>query len=183
MRKVLGVDVDLTVVRTDLAWIEWLNNLTGRNVIINEEVNDTYPYDLTKLYPGEMFTWGDGLDFWREEGVYDKLSPIEGTVEFLREASKTGWDVVFISQIKGNHQKSKYYFLKKHFPFMAGAIWTKEKHYVRVDAMIDDRVKVLNKMPDNVQCILKTTPYSQCEQLKRTADLFDWNTTPQEILK
>lgn len=176
MRKVLGVDVDLTVVDTGRAWMKWLDELTGRNLCyeldISYQDNNT-PYDLTKLYSPWLENTVDGYDFWRQPNLYDSLLPEMGVVETLSTLSKGGWDIVFVSTVKGFHGKSKYYWLKRHFPFMAGALWTKEKHYVACDAIIDDRNKILNKMPEHVKCYRPYTIYTQDEEMKRPFEHLD----------
>lgn len=183
MRKVLGVDVDLTVVDTGSEWLKWLDRLTGKNFHKLREGNKgCLPYDLSKLYEPFLEDKVDAFDFWRNPHLYDNLQPLENAVEVLGRLSKGGWDIVFVSTVKGFHGKSKYYWLKKHFPFMAGALWTKEKHYARVDAMVDDRNKVLTKMPSDVTCIRMASPYDQDVQMTRPAhEVAGWNEI-EEIL-
>lgn len=180
MRKVLAVDVDITLVDTDIAWMRWLDKLTGRDLAYTYGV-DNLPYDVSKLYEPYLMNKTDAMDFWRQEDLYDSMLPQHGSVESLKLLSKWGWDILFVSQIKGNHSKSKFYFLKKYFPFMAGAIWTKEKHYVRCDAIIDDRNKVLQKMPENVKCLKYWSRYDQEVDLTRPHSYFPGWHSPEEI--
>lgn len=183
MRKVIGVDVDLTVVDTGRAWMEWLDALTGRSFSKDLWKATNLPYDLSKLYGPWLEDRGDAFDFWRQENLYDSLQPDALAQETLSSLSKHGWDVVFVSTVKGHHGKSKYYWLKKHFPFMAGALWTKEKHYVACDAMLDDRNKVLNKMPTHVQCFRPKTPYDQEIEMTRPFSDLKWATLEEDLEK
>lgn len=95
--------------------------------------------DTHSLYREASKHLEDPLDFWRAEGLYDNLVPMECAVEKLEQLSQY-FGIVFISRLKGNHHKSKVGFCKKHFPFMTGFIGTHEKWLMNdsVVAMIDD---------------------------------------------
>ena len=156
MSKVLGVDVDLTVVDTGVSWFNWLNNVCLSN---KEMPEGTTEYDLTKYFSEEL-KGKDGYEYFRHTGVYDTLRPIAGSVDVLTNLS-SNYEVVFISQVKGNHSKSKVEFIKRYFPFYSGIVFTKEKHHVAVDIMVDDRVKFLNQFGDDVKKVLFKTNYIQ----------------------
>lgn len=165
---ILGCDVDLVVVRSDLAWIEWMNERSRCNYLDQAFLDNNHgavPYDITMLYPD--VDKQEGYDFWRQEGLYDKLEPIPNAVRGLMTWKDAGWDIVFVSSLKGNHHKSKFEFLKHYFPFMDGFIGTKEKSYARVDVLIDDRISNLNSMPENVQGFQFDTPYTQDNNVRR----------------
>ena len=95
--------------------------------------------DTLNLYKQASPHLEDPLDFWRDENLYDNLVPIEGAVEKLEQLSKY-FGIVFVSRLKGNHHRSKVYFLKKFFPFMTGFIGTHEKFLLNdsLVAMVDD---------------------------------------------
>lgn len=95
--------------------------------------------DTLTLYKQASPHLEDPLDFWRDENLYDNLVPMEGAVEKLEQLSKY-FGIVFVSRLKGNHHRSKVYFLKKHFPFMTGFIGTHEKYLLNdsLVAMVDD---------------------------------------------
>jgi 5'(3')-deoxyribonucleotidase len=138
-KRLIGVDVDITLVSSELGWLDWLNSqdsaytcdLEGWKLI----KNGVLPYNLGALYPDLE----DTLQYWRELD-YSQFQPHAGSVEALKELSEY-FGIVFISSVKGNHNKSKYYWLKEHFPFMEGYIATKEKYLMAnsLVAMIDDR--------------------------------------------
>ena len=178
LSKILGCDVDCVLLDTPALWNSWC----AQYLLCSEkEIKEGCPYDIRDLYLEELAEkpsfYREGLlEFWRSATLYDKLKPLEESILALREAHEKGWEVVFISQTKGDHSKSKYYFLKEHYPFLSGFIATKEKHYVRADVMIDDRNKVLNKFDDNTLRIWYDTPYKQCEPLERYCRYMnDWN--------
>lgn len=95
--------------------------------------------DTLTLYKQASPDLEDPLDFWRDENLYDNLVPMEGAVDKLEQLSKY-FGIVFVSRLKGNHHRSKVYFLKEHFPFMTGFIGTHEKYLLNdsLVAMVDD---------------------------------------------
>jgi len=95
--------------------------------------------DTINLYKEASKHLDDPLDFWRSEDLYDNLQPMEGAVEKLEQLSKY-FGIVFISRLKGQHHKSKYYFLERYFPFMTEFMGTHGKWVMNnsVEAMIDD---------------------------------------------
>lgn len=102
--------------------------------------------DTLTLYKQASKHLDDPLDFWRSEDLYDYLEPMEGCVEKLGLLSKY-FGIVFVSRLKGNHHRSKVYFLKKHFPFMTGFVGTHEKWILNdsLVAMVDDLEDNLSK--------------------------------------
>lgn len=95
--------------------------------------------DTLTLYKKASPFLDDPLDFWRDETLYDNLEPMKAAVEKL-EALSQYFNIVFVSRLKGNHHRSKVYFLKEHFPFMAGFVGTHEKYILNDSllAMVDD---------------------------------------------
>ena len=175
--RIIGVDVDLTVVRSDIGWYDWCNAASDFKHLPDDAV--IRPYNFTKLYPDLDVDYI--LHYWRRADVYDKMAPIDGCVEALRRLAEHN-DIVFVSTIKGNHHKSKVEFSKRNFPFMSGFLATKEKQYAGVDVMIDDRVDVLNKVYyAGKQAVVVNTPYDQSES--SAADfviLNSWNAADVE---
>lgn len=102
--------------------------------------------DTLTLYKKASPFLDNPLDFWRDETLYDNLKPMNGAVEKL-EALSQYFNIVFVSRLKGNHHRSKVYFLKKHFPFMAGFVGTHEKYILNdsLVAMVDDLEDNLSK--------------------------------------
>lgn len=146
MKPILGVDVDLTLVKTDLGWREWLAERHGyvKCAMTN--------YDFGTYYP----SCDDPYEYWRTLD-YMQFQPLEGSVEVLEELSKS-FDIAFISQHKGQHSKSKYYWLEKHFSFKTGVMLTKEKWLMKgsVVAMIDDRLDHLKGFNSDQRVLFKT---------------------------
>lgn len=154
---IIGVDIDLTVVASDLAWWDWCNKRTGQNLSTDKIVSPLY--DISKYYAPMI----DYNDFWRQRNLYDDMVPIKDSVEVLEFLKNKGHEIVFISRLKGDHHKSKVNFIKKYFPFYDGIIGTHEKKYAKVDMLIDDRLDNLYSMDDNVIKVLYATPYKQNE--------------------
>lgn len=100
--------------------------------------------DTISLYKQMSPHLEDPLDFWRNEYLYDNLEPMSGAVEKLEALSKY-FNIVFVSRLKGNHHRSKVYWLKKHFPFMTGFVGTHEKWILN-----DSLVAMIDDLPDNL---------------------------------
>ena len=161
IRPILGIDVDLTICPSDLGWVKWLRMEDYKNQLIYgtstlKIPKGGLPYNLSELYPEVK----DPYQYWRELD-YSQFEPLEGSVEALDKLSRL-FEIVFISQHKGQHSKSKYYWLEQHFPFKTGVILTKEKWLMKgsVVAMIDDRLDHLKGF-DFDQRVLFNTNYTQ----------------------
>lgn len=162
-RPIIACDVDCTIVDTGREHWKWLCEETGTTIDKRPfPEGESLPYNL-----GECFGIPErAMDFWRQEHLYDFLSPVEGCVEALQYASEF-YNIIFVSRVKGFHAKSKYYFLKKHFPFFHEAVWTFNKGVVRCNALIDDRVENLNSLTHGETAFLLKTPYKQNVEPKR----------------
>lgn len=163
MNRIIGVDVDLTVCPSDDGWREWLGNKYGYVKCPMTE------YNFSRYYPHA----DDPFEYWRSL-EYSQFEPLKGSVKKLEQLS-TYFDIVFISAIKGKHNKEKYYWLKEHFPFLKGYIATKEKFLMNnsVCAMIDDRLDNLQGFDQHKRVFYKT-PYSQNETCGVGYVIDDW---------
>lgn len=163
MNRIIGVDVDLTVCPSDDGWREWLGNRYGYVKCPMTE------YNFSHYYPHAE----DPFEYWRSL-EYSQFEPLKGSVEKLEQLS-TYFDIVFISAIKGKHNKEKYYWLKEHFPFLKGYMATKEKFLMNnsVCAMIDDRLDNLQGFDQHKRVFYKT-PYSQNETCGVGYVIDDW---------
>ena len=150
----LGIDVDNVIVRTDIHWNCWLMNMC--HAMSSKLPEKDIEYNISEYYPEVV----NPMDWWRKENLYDRLHPTSDSVRSIDKLSKY-FDIIFISTIKGNHHKSKFNFLKKHFPYMKGFLATKEKGLVDVDIMIEDRATNLDLFPDRVYKVLYKTMYKQ----------------------
>lgn len=121
--------------------------------------------DTLTLYKKASPFLDDPLDFWRDETLYDNLEPMKGAIEKL-EALSQYFNIVFVSRLKGNHHRSKVYFLKKHFPFMSGFVGTHEKYILNDSllAMVDDLEDNLVKFDSEKRVLFGKGQYK------------DWNT-------
>ncbi len=154
-KPILGCDVDICICPSDLGWMEYMKYYSGFGKVVHR-ADGMLEYDLSKMYPAVK----NPYQYWRELD-YSQFEPLEGSVEALDKLSKL-FEIVFISQHKGQHSKSKYYWLEQHFPFKTGVILTKEKWLMKgsVVAMIDDRLDHLKGF-DFDQRVLFNTNYTQ----------------------
>lgn len=150
MKRLISVDCDLTVCPSDKGWGDWLGEQYGYVKCSMTE------YNFGHYYPHVE----DPFKYWRELD-YFQFQPLEGSIEKLKALSQY-FDICFISAHKGQHSKSKYYWLKEHFPFNCGVMLTKEKHLMSgsVICHIDDRLDMLDKFNHNQRVLFKT-PYKQ----------------------
>lgn len=120
--------------------------------------------DTLTLYKKASPFLDDPLDFWRDETLYDNLEPMKCAVEKL-EALSQYFNIVFVSRLKGNHHRSKVYFLKKHFPFMAGFVGTHEKYILNDSllAMVDDLEDNLVKFDSEKRVLFGKGEYKDWE--------------------
>ena len=173
---ILGVDIDLTFVDTGRGWFNWLRDRSELVVPDYDTLvaaGEKIPYDLSSVFtdiPPPVT-----LDYWRPDNLYDNMEPLPHAVEALRSLKEEkGYKIVFVSTIKGDHHKSKYYMVEHHVPFLDGFIATKEKHFARVDVMIDDRLNVLEKMDKTPVRIQMNTPFDQYTTWEPTHKVDNW---------
>lgn len=179
LNKVIGVDVDLTVVNSALAWFTWLNEKCGQDLNFYEIWADRMelPYNISTLF--DIPEGLDPFDFWRKPDLYDDLESIPRSSKVIRKLYEMGYDIVFISYCFdcGTHSQSKVNFLKREFDF----ITEKDFHFVQtrskgvlsksLDYMVDDRIEFLNQMEDNVNCIMFNAFFEQDEKTRRPYDV------------
>jgi 5'(3')-deoxyribonucleotidase len=180
MNKIIACDVDLVLAQSDVLWWEWMSRMVGLETI--PPIPAIAEYDLSKYFKSRMEVLNiDPMDFWRGDSLYTWCDTIAYSREVLYCLKQSGFKIIAASHIKGNTNKSKFQFLKRNYGELLDAyLATKEKHYVRCDYLIDDRISNLNKMPENVTCIRLDTPYTQDEEPTRDIAICkDWN----EILK
>jgi len=182
----IGVDIDLTIVPSDVYWEKWLKKHFKQILEIPEENAD---YNLGKYFAESKFGLKH-MDFWDNPHLYDEMEFIPGCYDALEDLKKCGHNLLFISHTRSGHFSSKFRLLNK-LPFLQfesgcqdGFIATKEKGVLSpaVDIMIDDRNKFLNQF-FNVKTILFKTRYTQDELPKRKHYLesSDWAEITENI--
>jgi len=164
---VITVDVDYTVIDLVPIWWRWLEGVTHceKDIKILDGL-ESIDYNLSVYFKDELSVVNrDGLDFYRQDGLYDTLKPDPKSIEVLRNLSDAGHEIVFVSSIKGRHSKSKAEFINRNYPFRAGIVYTKEKQFIHSEVFIDDRVDHINKSRAPIK-ILFDTRSGQYEDLK-----------------
>lgn len=138
MTKVAAFDVDGVVVDLSKDWWDYLQNYTSQYIPF-EEVSKSYDFasHYTDICPNVAHA------FWKSRNLYDNATPIPGVVEAVKAFKDAGYHIVFVSHIEGDHEKSKFDFLNKHFPFMDGYVASREKGYVQATIAFDDRLEHL----------------------------------------
>jgi 5'(3')-deoxyribonucleotidase len=140
MSKIIGVDIDLTVVDTYTPWMRWFEEYSGRPVQNESSAYDLVP-EMKELLKGTINEGLDPFAFWRKPDLYDGLQPLPGAFTGLSVLKSRGWKVVFVSSCVPEHTGSKIRFLDKWFPWRSGFIATHEKEFVNYDVLIDDKLE------------------------------------------
>ena len=138
MKKVLGIDVDLTVVDTLHPWLWWYYEESG--IELTDEDIKGKNYNIETLMAGVK----EPLKFWEIEDLYDELSPEPDAKKYIDKLSEE-FEIVFVSSVFNKHIESKEKFLKRFFPY-AGFIATHSKKYIDVDYFIDDHKKYIDEV-------------------------------------
>lgn len=180
-KRILVCDVDGVVVDLSKDWFNFLQRRIPHVHLDYEEVAKSYTFhDAVSNY----LTEDEAFYFWKSETLYDDKIPLPGAAECLWSLkTRFNFDIVFASHVEGHHAKSKFEFLKRHFP-VDGFMATREKHFVRADVAIDDRLDHLVNHPINVVKILKHTPHQQTLTQKVDLDcvLVNWDTGTAEAI-
>ncbi|MCK9530401.1 MAG: hypothetical protein M0R77_07560 [Gammaproteobacteria bacterium] len=156
---ILVCDVDGVVVDLSYSWYEWLQAQTWRGHVppTYDEVKKHYNYSIpfSNLVDEKV-----AMHFWKQESLYDDATPMEGVVEGIQAFKERGWEIVFASHVEGAHALSKYRFLKKYFP-VDGFMATREKHYIKSDIAIDDKIDNLIYHEAGTMAVLQAAPYNE----------------------
>lgn len=155
---IIGVDVDLTVVEMMDPWTEWYERKTGEK-LMSYEGKTWHIEDL-------MVHHRNPMEFWINPELYDDKSPIPGSVETLKELHDQGHKIVFVSHCMPEHEDSKRYFIKRHFPFHDAFVSTGDKGYVKCDVFIDDADKYLDKFSEDVIKIMHKSAVNNAQKTK-----------------
>lgn len=140
MRKVVAVDVDLTVVDSLTPWYKWLSVFTDEPVLNESKAYNLVP-EMRAILDRASCEDVDPLDYWRRDDLYDNLFPVDGAYEALKRVKARDNTLLFVSSCFPEHEASKVRFLKKFFPFYDAFISTHDKHWIAYDTIVDDKVE------------------------------------------
>jgi len=182
MAKYFSVDCDLVCVRSDLGWLEWLLDNASeedvRNFNLYHKDKAVFDYNLGKYFPSLNFP----MQYWNDLD-YDQFEPIEGSVEALERINHY-FPVVFTSHIEGgSYGKSKAKWIKKHYPFQNGIIYTREKKVLcgSVVGHIYDRLSHLKGF-EITKRYLFDTKYTQDVHCQVMETIYGWDTVDESFV-
>ena len=159
INEIILVDCDLVMADVAPAWKEWLEQKTGVYVLPQPNMY----YDLTLYFREELEELGmTGFEFWDNPKLYteNNIKPVEGAYEALQRLSLLGATLVPVSKDMGAHGPDKRLWIEKHFPFMEECILTSNKHFVKGDIIIEDRMQNLQGFKrGEIYGIILNTPY------------------------
>ncbi len=174
MNKRIICDLDLTAVRSDLGWLEWLTN--SSKVFYEESYNHDLLNNQVQYYLPSYFELYEGvnpMDYWAENRTYPSVKLLPDAERVIKDLYEAGFDIIFVSFCMSckDQFSNKFKFLEKTFDYMLPDELTfipaKKKHYIRGDYIIDDRNQFLVNQPDDVKIIKISTPYTQDYPLDR----------------
>lgn len=158
---VIAVDVDVTICPSDKAWLSWLEGVCQTKLDLSNKTR--LDYDLTTYFKEELAYQGlTGMEFWKQDNLYDNLPPIEGSVEALESLYEQEASILAVSAHYGRHAASKRDWVYKHYPFVKDVILLDKgvnKCYVKCDVIIEDHVENLEGFGDDVEKIVMWSPY------------------------
>ena len=177
---IIACDVDGVVVDSAYHWYTYLRAMVKDADIRYEDVWHDYNFynPFSKYLTEEECAY-----FWKQEGLYDHMQPMDGAVDSIRKLKNAyNATILFVSHTEGNHSKSKFEFLKRNFP-MDGFFATREKGYIRASMAIDDRLNHLVCHPSSVTTVQFLTPQKQyLTGFEPDAIISSWNDNTVEEL-
>lgn len=174
MSREIIVDVDLTVAKSDISWLGYLQSRydfkdnTIALQFFKDRDNECLDYNLSKYFD---LRGDDPMKFWKRSNLYKYVQPLPSCKRVLDYLKGKGDKIYFVSHAKTEHNKSKWDWINTHFPWVrnssdAAYIVTRNKNAVKGSVIIDDRNLFLN-MHDAKVKIKINTPYTQDEELTR----------------
>lgn len=167
--KTIIIDIDNTMLDPIPKWMVWgTNNSQGcdKALMLQDYQSSTVDYNFSNYF--DLHEGVDGLDFFRQEDLYDDIELLPDAKQVITSLSEEN-TILFVSFSKSWHLKSKFSIIKRNFPWVIegerGAfISCKHKHHVPSDIFIDDRYELLNKHTAKLK-ICMNTPFTQTEDL------------------
>tara|TARA_B100001105_G_scaffold148940_1_gene119443 strand:- start:10819 stop:11403 length:585 start_codon:yes stop_codon:yes gene_type:complete len=167
--KTIIIDIDNTILCPMDKWIAWSaenSNSCDERRYLKDCVTGNVDYNFSNYF--DLHEGVDGLDFFRQEDLYDDIELLPNAKHVITSLSEEN-TILFVSFSKSWHLKSKFSIIKRNFPWVIegerGAfISCKHKHHVPSDIFIDDRALLCNKHPAKLK-ICMNTPFTQEEKL------------------
>lgn len=186
-KPVIAIDVDLTLVRSDLAWKDWLYNLCIErdDKVVTDIIKD---YNLGKYYKFSQEV--NAFDFWKKADLYDNLHCLPMAIDTIRGLYQYGCEICFVSYCfdLGQHTQSKANMLRRDFSFINKEdfhfVATKSKYLINADYIIDDRINFINQFDSNVKAIYLERNYTQDEEFNRNVYIVEcWQDIEEYFIK
>ena len=180
MNKRIICDLDLTVVASDLGWLEWLKH--SSKVFYEDSYNHDLLNNQVEYYLPSYFELYEGvvpMDYWAENRTYPSVKILPDAERVIKNLYQAGYEIIFVSFCMGCKDQfaNKFKFLEKTFDYMLPDDLTfipaKKKHLIRGDYIIDDRNQFLTTQPEIVKVVKIKTPYTQDFPLDREYTLVE----------
>lgn len=168
MNKRIICDLDLTVVASDMGWLEWLKH--SSKVFYEDSYNHDLLNNQVEYYLPSYFELYEGvvpMDYWAENRTYPSVKILPNAERVIKNLYQAGYEIIFVSFCMGCKDQfaNKFKFLEKTFDYMLPDDLTfipaKKKHLIRGDYIIDDRNQFLTTQPESVKVVKIKTPYTQ----------------------
>lgn len=181
MAKYFSCDVDLVCAPSDEGWLSWLLSECDHLDRSNWNYLKTLPllpYNVASLFPSVA----NPMEYWNNLD-YDQFTPLEESVEALERINHY-FPVIFTSHIEGgSHGKSKAKWIKKHYPFQSGIIYTREKNVLcgSVVGHVDDRLSHLKGF-EITKRYLFDTKYTQDVECPVMETIYGWDSVNESFV-
>lgn len=143
MNLTIYIDMDETIVNLVDPWLEIIGTKLGDGSNFTRE--DINVYDVDKVIPPPRSSIYEPFHC---PGFWEKLPPLPGAVEFVRELHNYGHDVYIASTPfrSDNCAWEKRLWIEEHLPFLDpehNLILIRYKHLLRGHVIIDDKPKAI----------------------------------------
>jgi 5'(3')-deoxyribonucleotidase len=173
--KRILIDIDNTCAQTDVAMVNFYNELTGKNITYNK---DLVTWDLELL----IKDWSRQQinDIFIQEGFFKHLKLHDGVVETLNKLKEEGYflEIVTCHDIRGIVYKCDW--INKNLPMVdrinilpLGKDLKLDKSNVQGDIIIDDLPSILETSPCKYKILFSEYDWNRsCKSYPRAKD---WN--------
>lgn len=158
MRAKILVDLDSTLNNFDYAVLEEASCRTGKPYNYNDCVAFDFKIGFGE-YAGQVMH-----DIFHEPGWFNRLEPLPEMTNLVKRLSNSGYEIVIVSSLPEKSPTAAYdkvLWCGRYLPFVPfdNLVWTRGKHHILGDLLIDDAVHNVVEFPG--RSILLPKPYNR----------------------
>lgn len=188
MSKVFAFDVDNTIVDSGKVFSDWVVKEKWYMEYFDNEENAKYlAYSAYSLSNYNFFHNKHKKimqDWWKSADLYNDMSITPQAESIINKLVNDGNKVIFVSHVEGNHAKSKFDMISRHFGDIDGFVATRQKNLVRCDYIIDDRAyNLFNLHPETKGIHVETRYYDETLPLMDKVSQVSFDTLDSDLLE